>query len=49
VSSRHEVKYYKTALHVRGSVRASDSIACIRSGSARVGNSEMCAFNAISM
>jgi len=40
VLSRHEAKYYKTALHVRGSVRASDSFGCIGAGTARGGNSK---------
>jgi len=44
-SSRHEAKYYKTALRVRGSVRASDSFA----GTAGVGNSETRAFDAITI
>jgi len=44
-SSRHEVKYYKTA--VRGSVRASDSIPCIGAGTSRGGNSKTLAFDAI--
>jgi len=49
VSSRHEAKYYKTALCVRGSVRASDSFGCIGVGTARGGNSETRAFDAISI
>jgi len=47
VSSRHEAKHYKTAL--RGSVRASGSFACIGVGTARGGNSETRAFDAISI
>jgi len=47
MSTCHEVKYYKTA--VRGSVRASDSFACIGVGTARGANSETCAFDAISI
>jgi len=49
VSSRHEAEYYETALRVRGSVRASDSVACIGAGTARAGNSETRAFDAISI
>jgi len=45
VSCRHEAKYYKTALHVSGSVRASNSFACIGAGVAREGGSETYAFN----
>jgi len=40
VSSRYEVKYYKTSLRVRGCVQASDSVACIGVGTARGGNYE---------
>jgi len=42
VSSCHE--YCKTAQRVHGSVRASETFACI----ATVGNPETCAFDAIS-
>jgi len=45
LSSWQEAKYYKTALRVHGSVRASHSFACI----ARVGNPETQAFDAISI
>jgi len=48
VSSRYETKYYKLPLHVHGSVQVSDSFACIGVGTAREGNSETCAFAAIS-
>ena len=40
MSSHHEAKYYKTALCVRGSLRASDSFACVGASTASVGNSE---------
>jgi len=49
VSSRHEVKYYKTALHVSGSVWVADSFACTGAGTTRVGNSKTHAFDAISI
>jgi len=49
VSSHHEVKYYRSAQHVRGSAWASDSFACIGDGTARVGNSHTRAFDAISI
>jgi len=49
LSSRHEAKYYKTALRVCGSVRASDSFACIGVGTVRGGNSETHAFDAVSI
>jgi len=49
VSSRHEAKYYKTALRVHGSVRAFDSFACIGVGTVRGGNSKTCAFDTISI
>jgi len=49
VSSLHEVKYYKTALHVRGNVQASDSFAGIGVGIAGFENSETRAFDAISI
>jgi len=39
--------YYKTALRVRGSVRAADNFACIRVGTARKGNSETHLFDAM--
>jgi len=47
MSSCREAKYYKTAMH--GNVQASDSCACIGFGTARGGNSETCAFDAISI
>jgi len=47
--SRHEAKYYKIALRVRGSVQSSDSFACIRVGTARGGNSETRVFEALSI
>ena len=46
--TRHEAKYYKTALRVRGSVRAFDSFACIGIGTAS-GNSETRSFEALSI
>jgi len=49
MSSRHEAKCYKTALCVHGSVRASDSFACIGVGNAKGRNSETRAFDAISL
>jgi len=49
VSSCLEAKYYKTALRVRGSVRAFDSFTLIGAGTARVGNSKTRAFDAISI
>jgi len=49
VSSRHEAKYYKTTLRVRGSVPASENFACIGADTARGGNSETRAFDAISI
>jgi len=49
LSSRHEAKHYTTALRVRGTVRTSDSFACIGVGTARGRNSETRAFNAISI
>jgi len=49
VSSRHEAKYYKTALRVHGSVRTSDSFACFEVGTAIGGNSETRAFDATSI
>jgi len=48
VSSRQEAKYYKT-LGVHGSVRTSDSFACVGAGIARGGNSRTGAFDAISI
>jgi len=42
VSSCHEAKHCKTALHVCDSVQASENFACIGAGTARVGNSETC-------
>ena len=47
MSSRHETKYYKTALRVRGSVRASDSFPFVAAGAAKGGNSETSAFDAM--
>jgi len=49
VSSCHEAKYYKTALCFCGSVRASDSFACIGAGTALGGNTETRTFDAISI
>jgi len=46
-SSLHEVNYYETALRVRDSVRAPDSVACIRAGTARGGNYKTRASDAI--
>ena len=46
VSSRHEAKYYITALYVRSGMRASDCFACIEVATAK-GNSETEAFGAI--
>jgi len=48
VYSRHEATYYKTALRVRGSVRACDSSACIGAGTAK-GDCKTHAFDAISI
>jgi len=39
---------YKTPLHAPGSVRASDSFACVEAGTTRVGKSETRAFDATS-
>jgi len=49
VSCRHEAKYYKTALRVRGNVWASDSFACIGVGTARGKNSKTGAFDTTSI
>jgi len=49
LSSCHEAKYDKRVLCVHGRFGASDSIACIGASTARVGDSEICAFNAISV
>jgi len=49
ISSCHEAKYYKTALSMRGSVRASDNFACIGACTAKVGNAETHAFEATSI
>ena len=46
MSSRHEAKYYITALYVRSGMRASDCFACIEVATAK-GNSETEAFGAI--
>jgi len=42
MTSCHEVKYYKTALRMCGSLRAFDSFTCIGAGTTRVGNSGTC-------
>ena len=47
LSSDHEAKHYKTAVHVRGRVRTFDSFACIGVSTARGGKSETRAFDAI--
>jgi len=49
VTSRHEPDYYKIPLRVPGSVRAFDSFACIGVCTARGGNSDTRAFDAISI
>jgi len=43
----HEAKYYKTALHVHGSVRTSDSFACTGASTDRVKNSKTCASDTV--
>jgi len=47
ISPWSKILYYKTAVRVCGSVRAFDSFACIGAGTAGVGNSKTCAFDAI--
>jgi len=42
VSSCHEAKYHKAALHVRGSVQTYNSFARIGASTAKVGNFKTC-------